>query len=222
MLGGLLVVFAVALWHRAFVVRSAAEEAEDLGCRAEGALSFCGAAAKLSTALHNPMLNMKRAQVLPPAEAPGAVDPAITQSNIDTTICRPGFARSARPSYALTGPLKRQMMDAQRPGERMADYELDHLIPTRSAAHRSTGATFGFSPAEAKQTPATRMCWPTSSGAWSASVACRSRRRSERSAAIGRRPTRSTPRQKTSRATTSGIAKTSATSSAATPSVRFV
>ena len=128
-LGGLLVVFAVALWHRAFVVRSAAEEAEDFGCRAGDALNFCGAVAGLSTALRNPLLHMARAHILPPAETPGAVDPAITQSNIDTTICRPGFARSARPSYALTGPLKRQMMDAQYPGGRMAGYELDHLIP---------------------------------------------------------------------------------------------
>lgn len=129
MLGGLLFVAAVALWHRASLVHSPVEEAEGLGCRAGDALGFCGAVAGLSTALRNPMLHLDRASILPPAGTPGAIDPAITQANIDRTICRPGFARSARPPYALTGPLKRRLMDVQHPGERMADYELDHLIP---------------------------------------------------------------------------------------------
>lgn len=72
---------------------------------------------------------MNRVGMLPPPETPGAIDPAITQANIDTTICRPGYAKSARPPASITGPLKRRMMDKQHPGEPMADYELDHLIP---------------------------------------------------------------------------------------------
>jgi hypothetical protein len=67
--------------------------------------------------------------VLPPRDIPGAVDPTITQANIDTTICRPGYARAVRPSYVITDSLKRRLMDAQQPGEGVADHELDHMIP---------------------------------------------------------------------------------------------
>lgn len=66
---------------------------------------------------------------LPPPDVPGAVDPTITQANIGRTICRPGYARSVRPAYAITGPLKRRMMADQHPGEPLSAYELDHLIP---------------------------------------------------------------------------------------------
>ena len=66
---------------------------------------------------------------MPPPETPRAIDPTITQANIDATICRPGYARSARPAYSITGPLKRRMMQVQHSGEPIADYELDHLIP---------------------------------------------------------------------------------------------
>jgi hypothetical protein len=75
------------------------------------------------------MLRMDRADILPPPETPGAIDPSVRQANIDQTICRPGYARVARPAYAVTVPLKRRLMAEQRPGERLADYELDHLIP---------------------------------------------------------------------------------------------
>lgn len=94
-----------------------------------GAGQFCDAVAGFSRSLRNPVLPFNRASVLPPPDVPGAVDPAITQANIDTTICRPGYSKAARPSYSITGPLKRRLMDQQHPGESMADYELDHLIP---------------------------------------------------------------------------------------------
>ena len=67
--------------------------------------------------------------MLPPPEIGGAIDPGVTQLNVEKTICRPGYARSVRPPYAVTGPIKRRLMDAQHPNEPMADYELDHLIP---------------------------------------------------------------------------------------------
>ena len=59
----------------------------------------------------------------------GAIDPRVNQSNIDQTICVPGYAHSVRPSYSITGPLKRQLMRSEHPGERYAGYELDHLVP---------------------------------------------------------------------------------------------
>lgn len=60
---------------------------------------------------------------------PGAVDPAVNDANIDTTICVPGYARSVRPPYSFTGALKRRLMRDQHPGERYSGYELDHLVP---------------------------------------------------------------------------------------------
>lgn len=83
----------------------------------------------LSKALHDPVFRTSPVEYLPPAGVPGETDPAITQANIGTTICRPGYAGTVRPSYAITGPLKRRLMEAQHPGQPLADYELDHLIP---------------------------------------------------------------------------------------------
>jgi hypothetical protein len=59
----------------------------------------------------------------------GSTDPSISQANIDTTICVPGYARSVRPPHSLTGSIKRRLMKAEHPGERYSEYELDHLVP---------------------------------------------------------------------------------------------
>lgn len=83
----------------------------------------------LRTALRDPLLQTDRARILPPSDTPGATDPGVTQANIGRTICRPGYARAARPSYAITGPYKLRLINTQHLGERLADYELDHLIP---------------------------------------------------------------------------------------------
>ncbi|WP_254602529.1 hypothetical protein [Sphingomonas bacterium] len=99
------------------------------GCEKAGAGDFCAAVAGLSKALRSPVLPLPRPDILPPPTTPGAIDARVTQANIDRTICVPGYARSARPAYSVTGPLKRRMMDAVHPGEPMANYELDHLIP---------------------------------------------------------------------------------------------
>lgn len=127
-LGGAAILGAIVLWHHPSLDRDNAGS-NPLGCATTNDGSVCDAAAGISKVIHSPLLNTNQATLLPPPETPGAVDPAVTQDNIDETICRPGYARSARPAYSITGPLKRRMMNAQHPGERMADYELDHLIP---------------------------------------------------------------------------------------------
>ncbi|MGY2734660.1 hypothetical protein [Sphingomonas sp. UYP23] len=127
-LGGAAILGAIVLWYRPALDHGAAGS-NPLGCATTNDGSVCDAVVGLSQAMHSPLLAANRAAFLPPPETPGAVDPAITQENIDDTICRLGYARSARPAYSITGPLKRRMMDAQHPGQRMADYELDHLIP---------------------------------------------------------------------------------------------
>jgi hypothetical protein len=129
LLVGFSFISAVALWHRSSVPSNQAGFGPDPDCRTTDPFGLCGAIASLSAAFHDPLLRAERAGILPPAATPGAVDPAITQADIDLAICRPGYAGAARPTYVVTAPLKRRMMKAQHPGEAMADYELDHLIP---------------------------------------------------------------------------------------------
>ena len=71
------------------------------------------------------------AQVLPdPRMTPGAINPDVTEGNIERTICIPGFARRIRPPEEVSYRLKRDLMAAYgHRGERLRYYELDHLIP---------------------------------------------------------------------------------------------
>lgn len=128
LLGGAAFLGAIMLWHRPSLDRGFAKSST-LGCHTANDGSICDAVRGITNVLHSPLLKTNPVTRLPPPETPGAIDPAVTQDNIDDTICRPGYARAARPAYSVTGPLKRRMMTAQHPGEAMADYELDHLIP---------------------------------------------------------------------------------------------
>ncbi len=127
--GGLVLLIAIAIWYRPFDDKRAVRRGEVSTCSVAATHDFCDAVAGLSTALRNPFFRVDGTNILPPRDTPGAVDPSITQANIGTTICRPGYARSVRPAFAVTEPIKRRLMDAQHPGESFADYELDHLIP---------------------------------------------------------------------------------------------
>ncbi len=60
---------------------------------------------------------------------PGAINPQVTQANISTTICVPGWTKTIRPPVAYTSALKRQQMRERHLPGRPADYEEDHLIP---------------------------------------------------------------------------------------------
>jgi hypothetical protein len=46
-----------------------------------------------------------------------STNPAVRQ-DISSTICRPGYSRLVRPAHGLTGPLKRQMMQASTRAQR--------------------------------------------------------------------------------------------------------
>lgn len=65
-----------------------------------------------------------------PRCTPGAVDLAVTDVNISTTVCRKGgYTASVRPPVTLTDPAKLQLMAAYGlAGQNPADYELDHLV----------------------------------------------------------------------------------------------
>jgi hypothetical protein len=60
---------------------------------------------------------------------PGAIDPSITQDNIESTICVPGYTKRVRPPERITNRLKLRIMAAYGRTGDLRDYELDHFIP---------------------------------------------------------------------------------------------
>lgn len=74
-------------------------------------------------------------QVLPdPACTPGAIDSAVTQANLRSTVCRKGgYTGSVRPPEKLTNAVKRRLLAAYGiPAADAGRYELDHLIELSS------------------------------------------------------------------------------------------
>jgi hypothetical protein len=65
-----------------------------------------------------------------PRRTPGAVNPAVTQANIDSTICVRGWTRTVRPPKEYTDHLKRQQIrEYGYTDHHLSDFEEDHLIP---------------------------------------------------------------------------------------------
>jgi len=64
-----------------------------------------------------------------PQCTPGAVNPEVTQSDIDSTICQKGWTKTVRPPATVTSPLKRQLMLAYAEAVPTQEVELDHLLP---------------------------------------------------------------------------------------------
>ncbi len=64
-----------------------------------------------------------------PRCTPGAVDPAVTQASIGSTICRPGWTSSVRPPESVTEPEKYASMAAYGMRGPASSYEYDHLVP---------------------------------------------------------------------------------------------
>ena len=63
------------------------------------------------------------------AMTPGAINPAVTQANIKTTICVSGYTDTIRPPSSYTTALKRtQIVAYGYTDTNLADYEEDHLI----------------------------------------------------------------------------------------------
>jgi hypothetical protein len=59
---------------------------------------------------------------------PGAINPAVTQSNIQTTICVSGWTKTIRPPASYTTKLKKWQMNAWHLAGPTSAYEEDHLI----------------------------------------------------------------------------------------------
>lgn len=61
-----------------------------------------------------------------PTLTPGVVDPAVTQANIATTICRDGYTESVRNVSAAT---KRAVMKEYGVTRKSGPLEIDHRVP---------------------------------------------------------------------------------------------
>lgn len=64
-----------------------------------------------------------------PACTPGAVNTAVTQANLQSTICSYGYTTSGRPPESMTEPAKYESMDAYGSPGSASQYEYDHLVP---------------------------------------------------------------------------------------------
>jgi len=56
----------------------------------------------------------------------GALNPAVTQATVKTTVCRSGWTATIRPPASYTNTLKRRQLPK---GADLKAYEEDHLIP---------------------------------------------------------------------------------------------
>ena len=66
---------------------------------------------------------------------PGLANPAVTQSNIKTTICRSDWTKTIRPPASYTNRLKLAQMRALGLRGKPGDYEEDHLISLELGGH---------------------------------------------------------------------------------------
>jgi hypothetical protein len=64
-----------------------------------------------------------------PRCTPGALNPAVTQATISSTICRSGWTATVRPPESITEPEKFASMDAYGDGGSASSYEYDHDVP---------------------------------------------------------------------------------------------
>ncbi|MGA5819821.1 hypothetical protein ACPC54_18415 [Kitasatospora sp. NPDC094028] len=115
----------------AVAVRSA-----DASARADGALAVGAGPQATYTVAAQPAPGSCRyryaqGQPLPdPGCTPGAVSPAVTQANLDSTICRKGgYSAGVRPPESVTEAEKRTSAAAYGYTGPLHDAEYDHLVP---------------------------------------------------------------------------------------------
>ena len=76
-----------------------------------------------------PITGLQRRPEPDPLLTPGVADPAVSQGNIASTICLPGYSASVRPPSETTTAIKvRQITQYGYADTNTADYEEDHLI----------------------------------------------------------------------------------------------
>jgi hypothetical protein len=69
------------------------------------------------------------------ARTPGVVNPDVTQANIASTVCKPGWTRTVRPPTDYTNALKLKQMREYGVGGSPSRYQEDHLISLELGGH---------------------------------------------------------------------------------------
>lgn len=70
-----------------------------------------------------------------PVRTPGVLNPDVTQSTINATICVRGWTKTIRPPTSYTNELKQKQMREYGVGGSMSDYQEDHLISLELGGH---------------------------------------------------------------------------------------
>jgi hypothetical protein len=100
------------------------------GCQATNPPAASAPAVTATLAAGSCHMRTEDGQPLPdPVCTPGALNPAVTQQDIRSTICKRGWTATIRPPESYTEPLKRRSISAYGYSDhRLADYEFDHLV----------------------------------------------------------------------------------------------
>lgn len=85
-----------------------------------------------------------------PRCTPGALNPAVSEATIGSTICRKGWTATVRPPEWVTEPEKRASMAAYGNREPLSSVELDHDVPLALGGAVTTRAICGRSRARAR------------------------------------------------------------------------
>jgi hypothetical protein len=70
---------------------------------------------------------------------PGVVSAAVTQANLDATICRSGYSSSVRAPESETESFKKKIMVSYAEPGSLSDYELDHLVSLELGGSNDAG-----------------------------------------------------------------------------------
>lgn len=92
--------------------------------------AYCRAAAVAGELHQGKMPTSTFAPPLPDRRrTPGAIDPAISQANIASTICDPDFLSARSPQPSWTAAARRRLADNLFPGQPPENFALDQLVP---------------------------------------------------------------------------------------------
>jgi hypothetical protein len=82
---------------------------------------------KVTGTLTGPCRTRDHGMLPDPSCTPGAIDPAVTQANIGSTICRTGYTATVRPPESQTEAFKWHVAEPAY-GQHDVSGELDHLV----------------------------------------------------------------------------------------------
>ena len=88
------------------------------------------------TSVHAQTVRVGPSYLYPTVATPGVVNPDVTQTNINDTICKSGWTDTIRPPTSFTNALKKQqLIDLKRKDKTPSHYEEDHFISLELGGH---------------------------------------------------------------------------------------